>query len=66
MFSTNKSCPHRCAVRQLHCRNVTQARWSRQGTLERCYDGERQSFRPDSKRDGELIRRRQKDNIRLG
>lgn len=37
-----------------------------QGTSERYCDGEIQSFRPDSKRDGELIRHRQKDNIRLG
>lgn len=64
MFPT-KLYPHPCAVKQLHCRNVTQARWSRQGTIERCCEGEIQSFSPDSKRDGKLIRHRQKDNIRL-
>lgn len=56
VYSTSKFCPHPCAVKQLHCRNATQATRSRQGTSETCCGEEIWSFRPDRKRDGELMR----------
>lgn len=65
VFSTSKFCPHPCAPRQLHCRNATQATRCRQGTLKSCCGEEIRSFSPDMKRDGELMRWRYKDNVRL-